>query len=97
MDKQLLMSELISLVEKVKARITDDSDMVWTHYMHPSELRAELDAYISDFKQGHIQYLKRLHALFLPTATLQEHSLSNNWAEEYISLSAQFDSLYAVL
>ncbi|MEM9367524.1 MAG: hypothetical protein AAGD07_16145 [Planctomycetota bacterium] len=37
----------------------------------------------------------KLTFLFLPTGPLQETSMSNGWADEFLTLSAEFDALIA--
>ena len=95
MNKRYLIDELIDILEKVQANITDESDMVWTQYNTPKELWDELDTYIRELKDGSTMGIKRIYMLFLPTATLQEHSMSNGWADEYLKLSERFDELYS--
>src|SRR6266487_3254055 len=90
-----MTKDLIDIIEKVKRRITDNSDMVWTSYDNAKELRNELETYIEELQTGDLSCLEKLKTLFLPTATLQEHSISNGWTDEYMRLSENFDRLYA--
>jgi hypothetical protein len=89
-----MSQELISIIQSIKNKITDTSDMSWTYYNSAQELRNELDAYISQLDQGKTEALEKLNFLFAPTGTLQEHSISNNWSEEYLTLSGKFDNIY---
>ena len=89
--------DLIDIIKKVKEKITDDSDMVWTHYENAKQLRDELDKNVQKFMAGDPNSLEELRNLFLPTATLQEHAISNGWGAEYLELAAKFDSLYATI
>jgi hypothetical protein len=70
--------------------------MVWTRYESAKELRDELEAYLTNLETGDIMCIEKLSFLFLPTASLQEHSISNNWAQEYLNLSQKFDRIYAL-
>ncbi len=92
-----MIQDLISLVEKVKEKITDETDMLWTCYETPAELRAELEANINALKNEKTNCLESLNMHFLPTATFQEHSLMNGWADEYIKLAKKFDKFYAAI
>lgn len=44
--------ELIDILNKVKARFTDDSDLLWTSYETAKELRDELDVCIKQLVIG---------------------------------------------
>jgi len=89
------MQQLINIIEEVKEKITDGSDMLWTTYETPGELRAELEKYAGELKAGNKNCLYQLHILFLPTSDLQEHSLMNGWSEIYLRLADAFDNIYA--
>jgi hypothetical protein len=89
-----MTQELIDVIKKVKERITDNSDMVWTSYDSAKELRNELERYIEELQTGDIRCIEKLQMFFLPTASLQEHSISNGWTDEYMRLSENFDRLY---
>ena len=89
-----MLEELISILEKTKLKISDDSDMVWTGYNGAKELRAEIDLYINQIKGGDLNGLEELSKYFLPTSTFQEHSISNGWADEYLRLAEGFDKIY---
>jgi hypothetical protein len=92
-----MTQELIDIIYKVKSKISDDSDMVWTLYDNAKQLRDELEAYIQELQNGNMSSVEKIRLLFLPTATLQEHSISNSWADEYLKLSEKFDNLYSML
>src|SRR5262245_5768175 len=87
--------ELIDIIEKVKDKITDSSDMAWTHYAKAKQLRDELDTIMQELKVGDLSSLEELRMLFLPTVTLQEHATTNVWSDEYLELAAKFDNLYS--
>jgi hypothetical protein len=82
---------VIEIVLRVKSKITDNSNMSRTIYDNAETLRTELDDYIQQLQKGNIDCLQKLHTLFLPTSSSQEHSISNCWQEEYIAVSATFD------
>jgi len=87
--------ELIDILNKVKEKFTDDSDLLWTSYETAKEVRNELDVCIEQLGKGDKSCLENLNMHFLPTSTFQEHSLQNNWTNEYMKLSEKFDSIYA--
>ncbi|MBL0357772.1 MAG: hypothetical protein IPP72_13195 [Chitinophagaceae bacterium] len=91
------MQILIDILLKVKKKITDDSDLMWTSYEHAATLRKEIDDFVDQLKRGDFSSLDQVNLHFLPTGTFQEHSLMNGWSDEYLQLSASFDKLYEYL
>ena len=87
--------ELIDILEQVKERFTDNSDMVWTTYNTASEVRNELSLYIKQLYQGDKSCLETLQLHFLVASTFQEHSMQNGWSDEYMKLADKFDKIYA--
>jgi hypothetical protein len=58
-----------------------------------SEIMAVLQRGIDAIECGTEVNRDELTLLFAPTGDLQETSMANGWAEEYLLLSAQFDGL----
>lgn len=85
--------ELIAILEAVKARITDDSDLMWTSFETAKELRDELDIATNQLKDGDYSCLDKLEVYFAPACTFQDHSLQNGWHEEYMKLAEEFDQI----
>ena len=92
-----MIHDLIIIIEKVKEKLTNDSDMLWTNYETAASLKAELEKYITALKAGKTDRLGNLNMHFLPTSTFQEHSLMNDWTEEYMKLANEFDGIYATI
>lgn len=63
--------------------------------MGASDIIAVLDRSILAIELGKRPNCDELKLLFAPTGALQETSISNGWAEEFLSLSAKFDDLMA--
>jgi hypothetical protein len=92
-----LTKEIITILASVKEKINDDSDLIWTSYETPLELRDEIDRCINHLQQNHKQILEEINFHFTPTGTFQEHSMSNGWSEEYSMLAERFDKTYNLL
>lgn len=90
----LVNPALIHIINSVKEKITDHSDMVWTSYDNAQQLKNELHKIAENLIAGDSTSLEELKHLFLPTAVLQEHAISNGWPDEYLKLAAQFDEVY---
>ena len=90
-----MTKDLVDILNFVKAKFTDNSDMLWTSYETAKEVRNELTSYINQINKGDKSCLENLNIHFLPTSTFQEHSLQNGWTEEYMKLSEKFDNIYA--
>ena len=86
------LEEMISILREVIKYINDDSDMTWSGYGNAGKLREVLAGFISELKNGNVKVLKKMEFEFLPTGSLQEHSLSNGWADEYEILSTKMEN-----
>ena len=92
-----MTDEIIKIIEIVKSKVSDRSDVVWTKYSNPKEFSDDLDNYINRLKANDISCLGDLKILFAPTGSLQEHSISNGWADEYLVLAERFDKICMLL
>ena len=89
-----MIDELIKLIEVIKNKISDSPDAAWTKYETAKEFRNDLERYITLLRVNDKDCLEDLKILFAPTASLQEHSISNGWSDEYLRLAEQFDKIY---
>ena len=94
MDTNSDLKMLIEILKTAKANITDSSDFLWTSYNNAEELNAEINSIIVRLEQKDIKALSNVYILFAPTSTFQEHSMMNNWLDEYMRLAEQFDDIY---
>ena len=88
-----MINELIKIIELIKNKISDSSDVTWTQYETAKEFRDDLDRYVARLKINDKSCLEDLNVLFAPTGSLQEHSISNGWSDEYLRLAEQFDKI----
>ena len=88
------IQQLIRIINTVKSKITDDTDVVWAGYDNPDELREDIENDLKELKAGDLDKLDTFKAHFLPTATFQEVSLSNGWGDEFLLLAEKYDKLY---
>ena len=79
--------------EVVRLLRLPDVDVAWSTYDDPDEAIGELEALAAGVARGEAAALERLRFLFLPTADLQEISISSGWGEHYLELAARFDKL----
>lgn len=93
-SKEKLEVELIGILEEIRSYSTDDSDMMYTYFETPKELREEIDQCISGIKAKDKKVWEPLNLSFLPTGTFQEHSMQNGWSERYHKLAERFDFIY---
>lgn len=84
-----------NILETIKSWTTDETDTVWAGYDSGKEFLVDLNADIEKIQFCDFETLDKLNMEFAPTATYQEISLSNGWADEYIKLAEEFDKLYA--
>lgn len=81
------------ILVKVRERITDDSDLLWTSFETADELRQEIDGLICRLQQNDNKAIDDIYTHFLPTSTFQEHSIQNGWSDEYMKLADEFDKV----
>lgn len=84
----------IEILLKIREKITDDSDLIWTCFETADELRKEIDEFILRLDHGDENVINDIYIHFLPTSTFQEHSMQNGWTDEYMKLAGQFDKIY---
>ncbi len=87
------IEELIMLLQSVKLKITDDSDMAYTSKNTAGEVRNEIDDYIRKIKASNKDSIEEINILFAPTGSFHEHAITNNWNHEYLRIAAEFDRL----
>ena len=92
-----MINEIIEIIELIKNKISDSSDLIWTRYKSSKEFRDDLDGYILRLKANDNSCLEELNILFAPTGSFQEHSISNGWADEYLAFAERFEEIYAAL
>jgi hypothetical protein len=92
-----MTQNLIDILNNVKEKFTDNSDMLYTSYGTAKEVRDELDSYMEQLSKSNNNCIEDLNVHFLPASTFQEHALQNNWCKEYMQLSEQFDSIYILI
>ena len=85
---------VIKLLEVIKSKITHETDLLWTHYNSAEELIVEINVINNLLVDHNTQGLEFLAYLFAPTGALQEISMQNDWIQEYLNLSLEFDTLY---
>ena len=89
-----MIREATEILLKIREKITDDSDLLWTSFSSADELRIEIDSLILRIDQEDKNVLSDVYVHFLPTSTFQEHSIQNGWSKEYMKLAERFDKIY---
>ena len=54
-----MTQDLIDIIKKVKEKISDSSDMVWTKYDNAKQLRDELEIYIRELENDNTSSLEK--------------------------------------
>lgn len=91
------LQSIIEIVKIIRQKITDDTDIVWTSYSSIREFQEDIDNCLKSLENGNLDALDTLKLHFLPTATFQELSISNGWADEFLLLAERFDEAYAYI
>ena len=90
---QSLALRLINLIIQVKKNVSNNSDMTYCYYETPTELIEVLDKFILELESGNMAVIDELSVEFAPTSSLQEHSMGNDWSDEYQIIAEEFDSI----
>ena len=85
---------LLRLLSRCRELVVGSQDSDWS-CMSVLDILQSLDAGLAAVRSGTRPDVEELTLLFLPTGPLQETSMSNSWAEEFLELSAEFDTLIA--
>ncbi|MDI4643677.1 hypothetical protein [Cohnella hashimotonis] len=70
-----------------------DTELLWSKYDDINDLIAELDDVLERLQRKDLSVLPEIAAMFAPTASLQEISLSNGWGEAFLYYSGRVDDL----
>lgn len=57
-------------------------------------MRDDIDKYIDGLEKGDTRFLEDIDLHFAPTAAYQEHSMANDWTDEYLCIADRFDKIY---
>ena len=87
---EITARKLIVVLEEVIRYLESSTDSIWSD-MSVEEARKLLFNSVQQLRETRKIRLSRLYGAFLPTAALQEISIENNWAEEFLELSGRFD------
>ncbi len=83
------------LLRNLRAKIQDDTDVLWTHFKDTKSFIEDLESDIKAIENCDRNTLEKIKINFLPTSTYQEISLSNNWGKEFLKMASDFDNLYS--
>lgn len=88
------IQKIIDILNIIKNKIDDDTNVIWTEYDTPQALINKLDLEINNLQSRNYKTISNINGLFIPTGTLQEVSISNGWGDEFLTLAEQFDHHY---
>ena len=83
-------SELIKTLREVKKYLLVSEDSAWSSKT-PEEVIYIFDESIVLLEEDKNINKSELELLFAPTGNIQEIALDNNWGNEYLDLSLEFD------
>lgn len=93
-NKDVDSKTVLEILDCIKSKITEKTDLLWTNYNSAEELIAEIKIIDNLLRDKNKKGLALLGYLFAPTGTLQEMAMQNDWIQEYLNLSSKFDTLY---
>jgi hypothetical protein len=86
------VDDMIHILSRIKELLAGSAKSDWAA-LTPTEVMAILDGELKSLAENHrLQNKTELESLFLPTAEIQEISMTNGWSAEYLLLSSRFDN-----
>lgn len=89
------VKKIIDILIIIKNKIDDNTGLVGSRFETPQSLISYIDFKIQELQSGMYASFDNINILFAPTGTMQEISISNGWAEEFLQIAAQFDDAYS--
>jgi hypothetical protein len=89
--------KIIDILTIIQNKIDSDTDVVWTGFNTPQELKIYLVSHIEKLRLCDYETLAIINMNFCPTGTYQELAISNGWGDEYLELANQFDEAHKKL
>jgi hypothetical protein len=86
--------ETVDVLNRIKARINSETDIVWTRFNSVEELMNTLNDYIVRINSSDKSVYGDLKNEFLPTSSLQELSISNGWGKDFLDIAELFDEIH---
>ena len=83
---------LLTLLRRCRDLVAQSEDSVWS-CMSAKDILKSLDDSIHRLERSSTVEIDQLRFLFVVTGPLQETSMSNGWAEEFIVLAERFDGM----
>ncbi|MGK5550104.1 hypothetical protein ACSNOI_00680 [Actinomadura kijaniata] len=90
MDVRLakIIDELVAIVQ------AHPQNLLWGSYENEQELIDDLRDHAARVRRGDHSRLFELKLALLPTGALCEIAINSGWADAYVRLANQFDTLY---
>ena len=86
--------ELVELLRKARGLLAlPGNDFAWSSWEDALAALAELDRQLAHIKAGEMPSRLDLTVLFAPTGPMQEVSINNGWAEEFLVVASKFDAI----
>ena len=86
------LATLRSILVRLSELCTDSEDFINSH-SSSEQIVNILREQIDRIDNGKAVTMNTLSLLIAPTGDLQETSIANDWAEEFLQLSAEFDDI----
>ena len=84
--------QVLKLLERVCERLKYSKESDWSP-LTPDQVRSNIESQMDLISKGVMIDKQKLIMEFLPTSTLQEISMQNDWGDEFLKLATKFDSL----
>ncbi|MDH0897326.1 MULTISPECIES: hypothetical protein [unclassified Pseudomonas] len=97
-DRDNPRESLVHILESVLELLSlPDNDFLWSSWNDEHEAKQEIVELIATLGNGALPERAMVSWLFVPTGPLQEVSLGSGWGDVFISVSAKYDEVEALL
>lgn len=85
-------TQLLTILGEVRSLLKrPGNDFLWSGWADGDEADSEIERHVHQIEHGDFSSLPSIVALFAPTGSIQEGSISNGWGGEFLDLAARFD------
>ncbi|WP_220815205.1 hypothetical protein [Pseudomonas paralcaligenes] len=97
-DRDNPQKSLLHILESVLELLSlPDNDFLWSSWKDEHEAKRDIVELVTTLRTGALPERAMVSWLFVPTGPLQEVSLGSGWGDAFISVSAKYDEVEALL
>jgi len=91
------ISAIKALLLRVRAKITDDTNVLWVPHETPAALRSDIDDDIALLGELTPDTIHSLRFQYTGPSIFHNVAVCNGWGDEFLELAAEFEKLFIAL